>query len=288
MKLQIFAATLVLTFTTLTTNASAASNRFDRTLNVSAQPDLYLSTGAGNITIHPGSGNQVHITGRVHAGWAAFGDIKQRIDRIVANPPIVQKGNEIRVGEVNSHGLFDNISIDYDVSVPTSTALNLHSGSGDVVVDDVGRYLSATSGSGDITAHGIHGASELATGSGNIALEQASPGDVKIKTGSGDIKVRNLDGSITSRSGSGDTQVFGRLTGPSGLSSGSGNIKLHLTADAKFNLEASTGSGDIRVNYPGAPTQGGNSRHHITAPINGGGAPLELRTGSGDVEIDSE
>jgi DUF4097 and DUF4098 domain-containing protein YvlB len=75
--------------------------------------------------------------------------------------------------------------------------------------------------------------------------------------------------------------------GSANLSSGSGNIKLHLAPDAHFNLEASTGSGDIRVNYPGAPEQGANSRHHLTAPINGGGTPLEVRTGSGDVEIDS-
>jgi uncharacterized membrane protein len=284
MKLQLLAGAVLLM---VSTAAFAADSQFERTLNVSAQPDLYVATGSGNIMIHPGNGNQIHIVGHVHAGWATFTDIKTRIQRIVDNPPIVQDGNTVRVGESNDHDLFNNISIDYDISVPASVALNLHSGSGDVEVDHVGRYLSAASGSGNLRAHGIHGPADLGTGSGDIELEEEAPGDVKAKTGSGNIKVHGLNGSFTARSGSGDIDADGRLAGSANLSSGSGNIKLHLTPDAHFNLEASTGSGDIRVNYPGAPEQGENSRHHLTAPINGGGAPLEVRTGSGDIEIDS-
>lgn len=290
MKLRLLAGALLLT---VSTAALASDSQFERTLNVSAQPDLYVSTGSGNITIHSGNDTQIHVVGHVHAGWNMFGmsgsvgSVKARIDRIVDNPPIVQNGNTVRIGESNDHDLFNNISIDYDISVPVAVALNLHSGSGDIEIDHVGRYLSAASGSGNVRAHGIHGPADLGTGSGDLELEQEGPGEVKAKTGSGNIKVHGLNGSFTARSGSGDIEADGHLAGPANLSAGSGNIKLHLTPDAHFNLEASTGSGDIRVNYPGAPEQGDNSRHHMTAPINGGGAPLEVRTGSGDVEIDS-
>ena len=37
------------------------------------RPDLYVSTGSGNITIHPGSDSQIHVVGHVHAGWSMFG-----------------------------------------------------------------------------------------------------------------------------------------------------------------------------------------------------------------------
>jgi hypothetical protein len=40
------------------------------------------------------------------------------------------------------------------------------------------------------------------------------------------------------------------------------------------------------VRYPGAPQQNDGSRHHLTTPVNGGGAPLEVRTGSGNIDID--
>ncbi|MGA7157010.1 MAG: DUF4097 family beta strand repeat-containing protein [Acidobacteriaceae bacterium] len=284
MKLRLLAGALLLT---VSTAAFASDNQFERTLNVSAQPDLYVSTGSGDITIHPGSDNQIHIVGHIHAGWAMFGDAQSRISRIIENPPITQNGNTVRIGETNDHELFNNLSIDYVITAPVSVALNLHSGSGDITLDHVGRYLSASSGSGDVRAHGVNGPAELGTGSGDITLDELGAGDIKAKTGSGDIKIHGFNGAITARSGSGEIQADGRLSGAASLSSGSGGIHLHLTPDAHFNLEASTGSGDIHVNFPGAPQQTDSTRHHLTASINGGGAPLELRTGSGDVEVDN-
>ncbi len=283
MKLRLLAGALLLT---VSTAALASDSRFERTLNVSAQPDLYVSTSSGDITIHAGSDNQIHVVGRVHAGWAIFGDVQARIQSILNNPPIVQNGNTVHVGESSDHGLFNNLSIDYDISVPATVALNLHSTSGDIVVNHVGRYLSASSSSGDLRAHGISGPADLSTTSGDIELEQTGPGDVKAKSGSGDIKIHGLNGSLTARDGSGDISADGRLVGGGNLANGSGDIKLHLPADTRFNLEASTGSGDFHVNFPAAPRQDDGSRHHLTASINGGGATLEVRTGSGDVEID--
>jgi hypothetical protein len=284
MKRQLLTGALALM---MSTAAFAVDSQFERTLNVSAQPDLYVSTGSGDITLHASSDNQIHIVGHVHAGWSIRGDVQARIDRIRANPPIVQDGNTVRVGESNDHELFNNISIDYDITAPAGVALNLHSGSGDVEVEHVGRYLSAASGSGNLRAHGIGGAADLGTGSGDIDLDLTGSGDIKVKTGSGTIKVHGLNGGITARSGSGDIEADGHLTGAANLSAGSGSIKMHLAPDTHFNLEASTGSGEINVNFPGAPKQGDDSRHHLTASINGGGAPLEARTGSGDIEIDS-
>ncbi len=284
MKLRLLAPAILLT---LSTAAFASDSEFQRTLNVTAQPDLYVSTGSGDITIHPGSDNQVHIVGHIHAGWSMTGgDQEARIKRIVENPPITQDGNTIHVGESSDHELFNHLSIDYVVTAPASVALNLHSGSGDITIDHAGRFLSASSGSGDVRAHGINGPSDLSTGSGDIELQATGAGDIKAKTGSGGIKIQGLNGTLTARSGSGDIQAEGHLTGPAMLGSGSGSIRLRLTPDAHFNLEASTGSGDIHVGFPNAPQQNDSSRHHLTGPVNGGGAPLEVRTGSGDVTID--
>ena len=114
---------LLLTAVLSVTTVALADSTFDKTLNVSGQADLYVSTGSGNIHVSPGSGNQIHIVGHVHAGWSSFGDVNSRIQRIVDNPPIVQNGNTVRVGEVTDHSLFNNISIDYDVTVPADAAL---------------------------------------------------------------------------------------------------------------------------------------------------------------------
>lgn len=265
--------------------AARADDTFDRTVSVSAPPDLFVSTGSGNIRVHPGSDSQIHVIGHVHAGWSAFGDVQSRIRRIVENPPVEQSGNTVRVGEAHDHDLFNNISIDYEITAPKSVALNLRSGSGDVEVDELGRFLSAHSGSGSIRAHGLRGQAELETGSGDIELQNNGGGGVQARSGSGSIRIHGFDGSIRARTGSGDIEADGRLSAESSVSSGSGSVRLHLNPDARFNLEASTGSGDIRVRFPGAPQQNEHWRHHLTGQVNGGGPALEIKTGSGDVEV---
>jgi len=262
--------------------ASAASAQdFERHLSASPATDLYVSTGSGRIHIYPGSDSEVHVKAHLHAGWNAGGDIEERMRRIAANPPISQSGKEIHLGEVpaDQRSLYNNIAIDYEISAPRAVALNLHSGSGDVQVDNVGRFLKGETGSGSIRAHGIAGPADLHTGSGDIELQQASSGEVRASTGSGSIRINGLSGSLTARTGSGDIEANGNLVGPSKLQTGSGSIRAHIARDAHFNVDATTGSGSIRV----AGISG--EHHHLSTAINGGGPELEAHTGSGDIEI---
>ena len=284
MKLLLAAAALF--FVSL---PARASDTFERTLSVGAQPDLYVSTGSGHIRVFPGSSGQIKIVGHVHAdSWGMWGggggNVNDRINRIVSNPPIEQGGNSIHVGEPRDRSLYNNISIDYEVTVPSSVALNLRSGSGDLEVDNVGRFLAASSGSGSVRAHQLHGPANLHSGSGDIELEQTAAGDVKAQTGSGSIRVHGISGAFDARTGSGDIEADGHIAGMSTLRSGSGSVRLHVTPDSRFQLEASTGSGGIRLHMPGSQDMD-SSRHHVTSSVNGGGPPLSIHTGSGDIEV---
>lgn len=280
--IRTFAATAILAAAAAVAHADGS---FERTVTVSANPDLYVSTGAGNIHITPGSESQIHIVAHLHGGWAAGRDADERIQRIIANPPIQQQGNTVRIGETTDRALMNNISIDYDITAPASVALNLRSGSGDVELNHLGRFVAAASGSGNVRAHGVKGPAELRSGSGDIELEDEAAGDVKASTGSGTIRVRGFSGGLNLRTGSGDIEAQGRLSVAARLVSGSGTVRLTLPQDAHFNLEASTGSGSIRVHFPNAPQQNEESRHHLTAAINGGGPTLEAHTGSGDIDV---
>ena len=283
MKLLLPAAALL--FVSL---SAQASDTFERTLSVSSQPDLYVSTGAGNIRIFPGGGGQIKVVGHVHSDWNGFGsgngDLNDRIRRIIADPPIAQGGNSVHVGQPEDRSLYNHITIDYEVTVPNAVALNLHSGSGDLEVDNVGRFLAASSGSGAVRAHQLHGPADLHSGSGDIELEDTAAGDVKAQTGSGSIRVHGFSGAFNARTGSGDIEADGHLEGMSSLTSGSGSVRLHLTPESRFQLEASTGSGAIRLHMPGAQNTD-DSHHHLTSSVNGGGPPLTIHTGSGDIEV---
>ena len=282
MKVRTLLTTAALAIATV---AFAADGSFDRTLNVGASPTLNVSTGSGNIRLRPGSDNQVHIVGHIHAnhGWMS-GDVDSRVQQIASNPPIVQNGNDITIGERHNSDLYRNISIDYDITTPRASNLAATTGSGDVDIQNVGASLKAQSGSGNVHAHGIQGTAVLGTGSGDIDFQQTAPGDVKAETGSGNITLRGLSGALKSSTGSGNIEVDGQPTTDWKLSTGSGNIHLAVGSGTRFNLDADTGSGSINVQQP-ITMQGSLNRHHIAGIVNGGGPTIRANTGSGDIQI---
>jgi hypothetical protein len=291
-------------FVLAASTAFAAEGTFDKTLSVSGTPNVSVNTGSGYLHVYPGSGNQVHIIGHVHARAGMFGgDADAKVKEIVANPPITQSGAEITVG--SNHGdsnLFQNVSIDYDVTVPAATALKAHSGSGnveiggiqgvvnagsgsgEVKVDNIGANARLETGSGSIHAINVHGAASLETGSGNLELGLSGPGDVKAQTGSGSIHIRGLNGGLRAGTGSGSLEVDGTPTSEWRLETGSGSILVEVGRGAKFTVNAGTGSGSIHVDQP-MVMQGSMNRHHVTATVNGGGPTLRANTGSGDITI---
>jgi DUF4097 and DUF4098 domain-containing protein YvlB len=281
MKSRVLTALLALT----TTAAFAASKDFNRTLNVNASPVVSISTGSGYIHLNPGSDNQVHIIGHVHANnsWLS-GNSDARVQQIANNPPIVQNGNNVTIGNTHSSDLFRNISIDYDVTLPRASNIGAHTGSGDIQIQDVGATLKAESGSGSVRARGIHGPADLQTGSGDIELQQTAGGDVRAQTGSGSIRLSGLSGGLKAGTGSGDIEAAGQPTSDWKLNTGSGSIHLSLSPSAHYTLNAGTGSGSINTAQP-ITMQGAINRHHVSGTVNGGGPTIRANTGSGDIDI---
>ena len=264
----------------------AADHNFERTLSTSGSPNVSVSTGSGYVHLRPGSDNQVHIAAHIHAGngWFGSGDVESRIEQIVSNPPIVQSGNDIIVGERHSGDRYRNISIDYEVTLPRASTIDASTGSGDIELQDVGERFKGSSGSGSVRARNVHGPASLETGSGDIELTVNAPGDVRAQTGSGNIRLSGLSGGLKAGTGSGDIEVNGNPTSDWKLDTGSGSVRLTMGSSAHFTLNASTGSGSIRTQQPIA-MQGELNHHHVSGTVNGGGPVLRINTGSGDVEI---
>ena len=272
------------TFALAASTAYASGGNFERTLNVSGSPTVSITTGSGYIRLRPGSDTQVHIIGHVRASQVWFGaGLDSRVQQIIDNPPIVQSGNDITIGERHTSDLFRNISIDYDVTLPRSSSLTAVTGSGDLDAQDVGASIKAQSGSGSVRVHNIQGPATLGTGSGDVDLEQTGPGDVKAETGSGNLHLRGVSGAVKASTGSGDIEAEGQPTSDWRISTGSGSIRLTV-GSAHFSLDADTGSGSINVAQP-ITMQGSLNHHHVSGVVNGGGPTIRANTGSGDIQI---
>lgn len=251
---------------------------FERTLSINGRVELTVATGSGNIHLTRGSGNQIHIFGKVKSNW---GDFEQRVREIAANPPIEQTGNIVRIGA--RHENYNHISIDYEIEAPADAFLDANSGSGNIIDDGIGDNSKLSTGSGNIRANGLHGSFTVSTGSGGIFAEQTGQGDVKAETGSGNIELKEVHGGLRAHTGSGNIKIGGTPSNSWHLETGSGNVEL-WAGDAALTLDASTGSGTVHTDRE-MLTQGSIDKHHVTGKLNGGGPTVRIETGSGDVRV---
>ncbi|MGD0731803.1 MAG: DUF4097 family beta strand repeat-containing protein [Terracidiphilus sp.] len=270
------AATAVLAAAALPALASEAT--FTRDLTVNGRVELSVATGSGNIRLSHGTGNRVHIFGRVKSGWGAS---DEKVRQIAANPPIDQAGNIVRIGA--RHESLHNISIDYEIEAPADAYLDAATGSGNVDDDGVGENTKLSTGSGNIHATALHGGFKVETGSGNIYAEQTGQGDVKAETGSGSIELRNLRGGLHAETGSGSIKLGGAPTAPWRVETGSGSVE-YWAGNAPLTLDAEAASGSVHSDHE-MMTQGSSDRHHITGKLNGGGPTVRIETGSGDIRV---
>jgi DUF4097 and DUF4098 domain-containing protein YvlB len=286
------------------TAAASVQGSFQRTLTVGASATLDVRTRSGDISIKNGPAGSISITGKIHVEnrWIS-GDRQAEVSTLEKNPPIQQNGNSIVIDYPTSH----EIAIDYEIVVPSDTTVRSHSGSGDQQVEGLKTSLEMESGSGDMRIRDIGGSAKVHTGSGNVEvydlaggldaqtgsgdvrLEQKGAGDVRVRTGSGDLELRGVNGSLSVETGSGDVRVDGRQTGAWELRTGSGEVEIRLPSDAKFDLDATTSSGEVESNRAvNMVVQGRieSSRKSIKGQVNGGGPLLRVHTGSGDVRLD--
>jgi DUF4097 and DUF4098 domain-containing protein YvlB len=300
--------------------ALAAEGSFDRTLQVTGAVNLQIETGSGSINVRTGSASEVRVTGHIRSNdW--MGSSADRVKKLEGNPPIQQSGNDVRIGHIDDPELRHNISISYDVVVPTTTQLRsgtgsgsqeisgisgsleaetgsgslkissigssvrAHSGSGNIDIDGAGGNVTVRAGSGSIHASRVAGGFDGETGSGHLTLEQTAPGSVRAETGSGGLDLRGVRGSLQAQAGSGNIKAEGEATGGWVVHTGSGTVQLRLPQNASFDLDAHTGSGSINLNHP-VTVQGSINKKEVHGKVGGGGVPVEVQTGSGNIEIE--
>lgn len=243
---------LVLAVVLCTLPLLAEEATFDRTLNVSGPADLEVVTGSGSITVRSGAAGTIRVRGTLRAGFCfgicGGGDPVADMKAIVANPPIEQSGNTVRIGHLGESQRHNNISISYELVVPADTKL-----------------LSKT-GSGHQEISGVAGPAEVTSGSGSLRLEDIA-GQVRAHTGSGSITVNRLRGSVRAHTGSGSIRGEGVGIGTS------------VESRAKYQ------GNDLPL-APGARASSGNS-YAESSTMGSAGADIDFQTGSGSIRVDN-
>jgi DUF4097 and DUF4098 domain-containing protein YvlB len=296
--------TLVFVLVSSLAGFASVIGTFDRSFRVNGPVDLEVLTHSGDITVRNGTAGAVSIHAKIHSNNSWFGgDHKQEVQELQNNPPIRQNGNNIRIDYVN----LNNISIDYEISVPENTAIRAHTGSGNQNVEGIKGNIDLESGSGDLklarltgelrfqTGSGnvrgreLSGPAKIKAGSGDIEIEEMGAGDVEIRTGSGNITANGINGGFHAEAGSGDIHGNGMPKNLWNVRTGSGNVTLRVPSDAAFDVDISSNSGSVTLGHPVQTTVQGRiqeSRKSVVGKVRGGGPTVSVHTGSGDVQVD--
>jgi len=262
--------------------AQRTEGSFERTLNVTGFADLELTTDAGGIYVVPGPPGTIRIRGILKAGDNWFrGDVEGRIRELEAHPPIVQNGNSVRV-QVRDRSLLRDISMRLEVETPRDSRLRARADSGGIDVRGIKGPLDCHTDSGGIHASEIDSEVRAAADSGGIHIRGVN-GPVYARADSGGIEALEISGSVDAEADSGGVRLSQTAPAPIKARSDSGGADITLARTGGYDIQAHAGSG--RITVPDVTVSGRISQHEVNGKLRGGGALVDVRTDSGQIDI---
>ncbi len=281
-----FVAALVLAAAALVPGALAAQS-LDTTVAVRSGARFELNSVSGSVRVQAWNRPQMHIVAEADGARVEFD----------ASPGIVSARTVPRRGEGD---------VDFTITVPASTPLEVHAISADVTVAGVcgEATLSSISGdvtlrcgngdvhvesvSGDVSATDLRSHLEIKSVSGNATAQQVH-GDVIASSVSGDVSLDRVDGNdVRVESVSGDIGFSGPVHqgGRYGFRSHSGDVTIRPDGDLSATVSVSTFSGDVESDWPMTINPGGGvGPRQWEFTIGDGSARLTLESFSGTIYL---
>ncbi len=179
---------------------------------------------------------------------------------------------------------------------------DLQTDGGNITVGQAGSFVSVRTGGGQIDFGEVRGSVRAQTGGGGIRVMYVS-GPLEVESSAGSICLTRVAGTVRAATAGGTIRAWinpdapssggaVHLAGASQLTSGNGDIVVFLPRNLAADIDATVESGgEHRIQAdPGlsltmvVPTQGAGPVH-ATCKLNGGGAPLKLRSSSGTIRL---
>src|SRR2546421_4117948 len=223
----------------------SVSGTFDRNYTVTGPIRLEITNASGDIDVTGSGDGKLHVRGDVRASGFGFDNPQKRLDDTIANPPIEQTGETIRIGKEMSR--MRNVSIAYSIQVPRDTEVNATVASGAQTIRGVRGPVKVQAASGSIRAEKIERFAQLTTASGPISASDLG----------NDLRVFSASGSVTVLKVRGDVEV-NAISGVIRISNPGGRVEADTTSGhvdiqgAAHDVKAHADSGRVSVQgHPG-------------------------------------
>jgi DUF4097 and DUF4098 domain-containing protein YvlB len=217
-----------------------------RESTVSGLNPLDIDAGTnGGIQIEGWDRSDVHVRARIDA----YGDTEAAARSLASQVRIDASGASVRADGPSS-GRDEGWSVSFDIQVPRTAMLTLHTHNGGIAIEDF-------------------------RGTANV---HALNGGVSLRNVSGDIRGGTTNGGIT-------VSLSGAHWDGAGLDveTTNGGVRIDVPAHYSATLETATVNGRIRVDFPITVT--GSLGKRLTTTLGSGGATIRATTTNGGVSI---
>jgi hypothetical protein len=301
--------------------AAAQRLTFERTFDVVGPASLDVSTIRGKIDVVAGEGNRVVVSGTVtvRVGLAVPGDALAIAQRIAKTPPVDRDRDTIRLRPPADARDQRAVTVAYQVRIPPTSSVLTSSDSGETVIQGIsgvvevktqsasirlaslGGKATVVTGSGAVTIDGVEGALavqtsssavtarrlgsslRLRTQSGAVEAGFVGTGDADVETGSSAIRLIRVRGGATVASQSGRIFIDGSPARDWSLTTGSSNVEVTLHPGAGAQVQANSGSSNVRVQHPFF--EGTTDKGHAAGKVGRGGPSVVVTSRSGQISV---
>lgn len=173
---------------------------------------------------------------------------------------------------------------------------------GNITVGRAASFVSVRTGGGQIDFGEVRGSVRAQTAGGGIHVIYVS-GPMEVESNGGSICVTGASGAVQAATSGGSITAWinpivpsdrgmVRLEAPSQLASGTGDLIVYLPRNLAANIDALVANGTgqhieadsaLHLTMQGPPS--GFGQVHAMGVLNGGGAPLKLRTTGGKIRL---
>ena len=269
--------------------ASAAGPReeivrtFDKTLPLSAGQRLSIDHKNGDIRIRTHKAGEVRISAKIHGSSSDEAEIRKFLDAVAIAIETSASGVSVRTVYPEKSWRFSggghvSFCVDYEITMPESSPLEVRSRFGDVSVEGLKAAADVRNANGKVSLRDGRGAQRLENAFGPIDVVGVS-GDVTMTNANGPVSAADIDGALEVRNRFGPV-VAARVGKAVRVVNGNGEVQVTDCAGAA-TVENSFGGVQIR-NVKGAATVENANGRVLASGITGA---VSVRSSFGAVEL---
>jgi DUF4097 and DUF4098 domain-containing protein YvlB len=181
----------------------------------------------------------------------------------------------------------ESISVQFEISVPRKTTLELRTSNGEIRVSSIEKAIDTQTSNGKIEITDVTGTVTAHTSNGRVTVTQANAERFDLQTSNGAITCEAITGDMKASTSNGAIDVkYASDAAPATnihLSTSNGGISVTTPKDYSAQVDASTSNSKIHTNIP--ITLKGQLGKKVKGTIGKGEGRLYLKTSNGSINI---